>query len=490
MNIFTLGSNPKIALLIKNTLLHKPDLIKYYQEPIDVDLLVIPLEDFSSAKLREEYLQEILPYINEANIELILVPDTNYFKKLAGVTKSDPHIGYIMEGKLKGYETKKIAYSLSYGSLIHKPDNINKINTANQAIKDYFNNSYQEIGKDIIHFEAYPSTFQEIQEWLYKLLQEPTLACDIETYGLALVEADLASIGFAWSQHEGIAFPVNDFIKPMLRDFFEAYKGTLVFHNASFDIKNIIYRCFMEHPLDTKGLLHGLDIMYRDIHDTKLIAYLATNSTSGNELGLKKLAYDFAGNYAVDVTDVSKVPIKDLLKYNLIDCLSTLYVANKYSPILIQDNQKAIYKELYLPSLKVITHMELVGMPMDLNQIEQAEASLTKTVNKYRKQLNKCPLIKDFTWKLNKQLFIETNKNYKKKFKPLEEFNTQFNPDSSVQLQKLLYSEMGFEIVDVTDKGSPATGKDTLEKMLNKLMKEYDITEEELNEQTTGNSKS
>jgi hypothetical protein len=41
---------------------------------------------------------------------------------------------------------------------------------------------------------------------------------------------------------------------------------------------------------------------------------------------------------------------------------------------------------------------------------------------------------------------------------------------------------MGFEIVDVTDKGSPATGKDTLEKMLNKLMKEYDITEEELNE--------
>jgi DNA polymerase I-like protein with 3'-5' exonuclease and polymerase domains len=134
--------------------------------------------------------------------------------------------------------------------------------------------------------------------------------------------------------------------------------------------------------------------------------------------------------------------------------------------------------------------MELVGMPMDLNQIEQAEASLTKTVNKYRKQLNKCPLIKDFTWKLNKQLFIETNKNYKKKFKPLEEFNTQFNPDSSVQLQKLLYSEMGFEIVDVTDKGSPATGKDTLEKMLNKLMKEYDITEEELNEQTTGNSKS
>ena len=46
----------------------------------------------------------------------------------------------------------------------------------------------------------------------------------------------------------------------------------------------------------------------------------------------------------------------------------------------------------------------------------------------------------------------------------------------------MLYEELGFEVIDVTDTGLPATGDKTLTKLITKLIIEHDISEEELNE--------
>jgi DNA polymerase-1 len=106
---------------------------------------------------------------------------------------------------------------------------------------------------------------------------------------------------------------------------------------------------------DTERMLDGLAVMTRDFHDTKIIAYLATNSTAGNVLGLKSLAQPFAGNWAVeDIKDIRKIPPKDLLRYNLVDGLSTHYVKDTYGPIMVQDNQLALYEGLMLSSLRTI----------------------------------------------------------------------------------------------------------------------------------------
>ncbi|MDR8433759.1 DNA polymerase I, partial [Acinetobacter baumannii] len=97
-------------------------------------------------------------------------------------------------------------------------------------------------------------------------------------------------------------------------------------------------------PLDRRGMLHGLHTMYRSLDDTKVIAYLATNSTAGNVLGLKELAQPFAGNWAQsEIHDIRKIHHSDLLRYNLVDCLSTFYVYERYLPAMIADKQEEIY---------------------------------------------------------------------------------------------------------------------------------------------------
>jgi DNA polymerase-1 len=335
------------------------------------------------------------------------------------------------------------------------------------------------MGTGIIHFEEYP-TGAAIQTWLQKLQNEPMLVCDTETTSLSVMEAELVSISFAWSQHEGIAFLVKD--KQVLRDFFENYQGTLIYHQATYDISVLCHQLYMKHDLDYEGLLHGLDVLTKNIEDTKIIAYLATNSCAGNELGLKKLALEYAGNYGVLSEDVTAldIPPEDLLKYNLTDTLATYYVYNKYKPMMIQDDQLDIYQTIMLPSIRSIVHMQLVGFPMDKEQIHKTDKELTSIQKKWLKQLSKSKLVKDYEWKLQQKAFIKKNQELKVKYISIDNFKTTLNPNSGLQLIGLLYEHLGFDVINTTDSGLPSTDGDTLEALYKQLVYKYQITEEEL----------
>jgi len=75
---------------------------------------------------------------------------------------------------------------------------------------------------------------------------------------------------------------------------------------------------------------------------------------------------------------------------------------------------------------------------------------------------------------------IDANLLLKKKVRPIEEFYEPFNPNSPNQIAQLLHEQLDFEIIDTTDTGLPATGAKTLTKHLNNLMREFDISEDEL----------
>lgn len=229
--------------------------------------------------------------------------------------------------------------------------------------------------------------------------------------------------------------------------------------------------------LNTEGLLRGLEIMSRHFDDTKIIAYLATNSTAGNVLGLKALAHEFAGNWAVEeINDIRKIPQKDLLQYNLVDCLSTWYVHKKFYPIMVQDNQEGLYHSLMLPSLKLIIQIELTGMPMKREQVQHAKHELETLANGYLDTIKNSPVIKMFNLLLRQSEWEKDFEGRKAKAKNpgkimpknIAAFDeVDFNPNSGPQLQRLLYEQMGLPVLDLTDTKQPATGKDTLEKLIN-----------------------
>lgn len=508
-HLFAESSSYPIAVLIKHTSFNKQEIVNSYLDPLaqrgvsSADVIAFTLAYNEAGKAPaafiKEYLGKLLPALDSLGTKHLYVADSGYFKVLTGQVKAEPHHGYALPCKIKGYEHMHVVLGINYQALIYNPDLKDKLDLGLKALADHVKGTYQAPGTGIIHSAQYPEGTQAIAEALQSLHQYPSLTCDIEGFSLRFNEAGIGTIAFAWDQHNGIAFAVdyqvtilddgrfhpecplesaaahhgwfkaNKEIRTLLLDFFKSYQGELTFHNATYDVKAIIYALWMNNLLDTERMLTGLDVMTARMHDTKIIAYLATNSTAGNVLGLKPLAQEFAGNWAKDdIKDIRRIPLKDLLQYNIADCLSTWYVKNKYTPIMVQDNQEEIYKTLMLPSLKLIIQMELTGMSMSRKKIAETKTKLEGIQQKQLDIITNSALIKMMNLIVQNKAMVAANAKLKVKQHPLEKFSdVVFNPNSGPQLQVLLYEQMGLPVLDYTETKQPATGAETIEKLIN-----------------------
>ena len=453
--------NPKIAILIKDSYFIHRDIENYYVKPLGLECMAFSLyyepNNKITATKAKEYLKKILPTLVKQGVSYLYVADSTYFKVLTKQRKAEPHIGYILPCTLQGYEHLNVVYGINYGQVIYNNNMASKLELSLNALQCHIrgvSNIFGDITQEVIY---------EAPERLYELLECPKLTIDIETTGLTIKDS-IVTIAFASSTSKGMAFSLTD--KSLIKSFFEQYKGRKIFHNATFDVKMIIKECFMDSPEDYQGLLHGLYTMCRNLHDTKIIAYLATNNTQGNSLSLKDLSHEFMGNYAVDVTDVTKLSRDTLLEYNLKDCLATMYVYDKYYPIMVQDNQLSVYEDLMLPTLRSIIHTELSGMPIDLARVYQVEKELNQIKTGYINQIFSSELVLKVQSLLNQKAMDKYNSTHKKQ-KTLDEFDVKFNPNSNQHLQILLYSVMQLPVLDYTKSKEPATGGDTLKKLLN-----------------------
>lgn len=440
------------------------------------------------AKFAKAYLDALLPVLDGLGVKYLYVAEPTYFKALTKQGKADPHFGYALPCEYPGYEHFKIILGLNHQALIYNPELQAKLDLSLNTLASVVNDSYVALGHGIIHSAQYPETPQEIASALQSLHQYESLSCDIEGFSLRFNEAGIGTIAFAWDENNGLAFACdyqkvgqtpaevncgiglpNETVRLLLRTFFETYQGNITWHNAPYDLKAIIYALWMKDLLDTVGLLNGLETLTHRFHDTKIIAYLATNSTAGNILGLKSLAHEFAGNWAKeDIKDICRIPLPELLQYNLVDALSTNYVKKKYYPLMVQDRQEDLYKSLMLPSLKLIIQMELSGMPMSPQTILDVKDKLLAGQQTHLAVFHDNALIKTFNLIHQTSVMDAANAKLKVKQHPISKFSdVAFNPNSGPQLQRLLYEQMGLPILDYTDTKQPATGGDTIEKLLN-----------------------
>lgn len=504
---FESSTRHSVALLIKGTAFKQQEIESNYVAHLmslgisRAELIAFTLDydqnGKASVKYMKEYLAKLLPALDSLGTTTLYVTDGAYFKTLTKEGKAEPHFGYVLPCKIEGFEHMSVVLGLNYQQLIYNPDLQAKLTLSLETLASHMQGNYQALGANIIHSATYPETPESIAAALRGLLEYQSLTCDIEAFSLRFEEAGIGTVAFAWDEHNGIAFACdyealeeplaipgehgvfnpNYEIRGLLREFFEHYQGKLIWHNAAYDVKVVLYSLWMEDSLDTKGLLKGLEIMSQHFDDTKIITYLATNSTAGNVLGLKALAHEFAGNWAVEeINDIRKIPLKELLRYNLVDCLSTWYVHKKYYPIMVQDNQEDLYHSLMLPSLKLIIQIELTGMPMKKDKIQQAKHKLESLANGYLNTIQNSPVIKMFNLLIRQSEWEKDYESRKAKAKNPGKImpkniaafdDKEFNPNSGPQLQRLLYEQMGLPVLDLTDTKQPATGKDTLEKLIN-----------------------
>lgn len=477
-------ANPEKApypIAILAPTLRKDDMEKAYLTPYGIQKDEVVAFDLYQSQTKKKtpvgeikkYIEEMLvPALEEAQTQYILCADSEYFKVLTKNAKADVNIGYAMDCVFGPW---KVFYIPNYKQIFYDPGKINsKIAQAMTALAELRAGTYVDPGKDIIHHAEYIYDMDEIATALQRLLAEDRpLSSDIEAFSLKHHTAGIGTITFCWSQNEGLAFPVDlsddpAWVRMLLRDFFERFTNRLIWHNISYDVYVLIYQLFMRDILDTAGMLHGIEVLLRNWDDTKLITYLATNSCSGNKLSLKEQAQEYAGNYAhEDIKDITKIPLKDLLQYNLVDGLSTWYVYHKHWQTMVNDQQLSVYEDLFKPAIVDIIQMQLTGMPLNMARTLEVKAILEADEQAALTKIMSSPIIQRFTYQLEEAHVLKRNSELKTKRIAMGDEPQKFNPNSDNQLRKLLFEMLGLPIIAYTENKQASTGGDVLKALVN-----------------------
>lgn len=474
-----------IAILIKPTSFDKDSLMKFYIKEfeflgIDPSRIIAYTLEYTGGKVTaahaKEYLKELVPVLEDLQVKYLYCADAAYFKLLAKQKKAEVHLGY----QFPVADTDMIVtLGINHSSIKYHPENLYKLRLSVQTVKDIIDENFNELGTSIIHDSYFPDSVDDIRTALFYLHSCDSLTCDIEAYSLAFNEAGIGTIAFAPNKNQGIAFAVdyatnhepNYPVRELLKEFFDTYEGNLKFHNAGYDVKVLIYNLYMKDLLDVEGTLKGIETLARDIDDTQIIAYLATNSAHKPPLNLKHLAHEFTGNYAEDdIKDIRKIPLPQLLKYNLVDCLATWFVFDKHMPEVIETDQMDCYQGIMLDSLRLLLQTELSGMPISLEHVKEVKETLETTVKNSFKVFDGFDEVKEAEENLRAQALEKANKKLKVKVHTIDMEKYQkmkFNPNSGQQLQELLFNVMDLPVLSFTDTGQPSTGGDEIEVLLN-----------------------
>lgn len=206
-------------------------------------------------------------------------------------------------------------------------------------------------------------------------------------------------------------------------DILDNLKDTInIFHNGKFDTKMIKYHLNKQIPIT---------------HDTMLLAYLCSTvpeliDNRGKWLSLKACAMRLLGveNWDVELskkTSAQKENVEEYLKKDL------LYTRKIYDALksLLDEREIATYK-LMLKATEVYTQVELNGLPINLEQLEDVTEEFVE-----------CLMDTD----LQLQAYANINWN------------------STKQLQDLLYTTLKLPIPMYTNTGQPGTGIEALTKL-------------------------
>ena len=454
-----------VALLVKGST-NKPYILKKYLSQLDVlskrfVAQNVYYPDAGTLKKKDLVAQAAyyLESFDTVGIETLIVTDAKYFEYFTK-QKLEKSIGQAFACVIPNYEHLQVLPMLNSAYVDMQPHKIPLQTKAITTINDFFNGGIQKTEE--FDFESYRTAKikDEAFDLLDELLKVPTLTCDIETTGLVVGPATrILSIAFATDMYNAVSIWINDdaAMLKLLKKFLYNYQGTLIFHNGLFDVKHLIYNCFMEDFSDYKGMALGINAINYD--DTFILAYLALNSTVRPSLGLKDFAIDLLGDYAEDVKNAKDIPQDTLLKYNAKDTAATWYVYDRYKDQI----DTRVYQEIMKPSSKVLLKMMLVGMPINLGIVSTVEKNLQSIKTSAELILNANTHTLDAVRILKRRASQKYNDTHKTKQKTPDEIDLVFNPRSSVQLRTLLFEVMALTPEEFTPTGQPKADRKSIE---------------------------
>jgi len=389
---------------------------------------------------------------------------SEFMKDIGRILTLEPECIITMDNDFYTSLVKNTKKSGLYYTDFGKYNGITVIQSINPQ-RDYLYWDKMKLDLSINTYSRYLSGSKEITPYEFGFKQSSRLkggeyvVIDVETIGLRAESAILKTISFTEPNGNTVSMKAD---KEMILKILNKY-DKYIFHNALFDIKILITNLFMDSNEDFEGMFEGLQYFKgKEIEDTMLLLYDKYNNTQGNELGLKLNVLKWTGNYALDVKDITKLNIKDLLEYNAIDTWATNKLYQEFS-----DYEKSNAYWFNIKSIPYLIELMIVGLPVNRYRLDEVTGELNQEKNRVISNLTNNKYVVELINQLKREELEKRNIKLKTKQLVIDDINIEFKPGSGKQIQKLLYEIIGLPVIEYTISKQPSTSGDTLKALLN-----------------------
>jgi len=280
-------------------------------------------------------------------------------------------------------------------------------------------------------------TMKELDAWLAKLKKAKLFAFDTETTSLDYMVAEVVGISFAIEPGKAAYVPLahayEDAPKQLDRDkvlakfkpLLESDKGQIIGQHIKYDI----------------NVLRKYNIVLSNVaHDTMLESYVLDSTATRHDmdslakkyLGLNTVKFeDIAGKGKKQLT-FDQIPLEQASHYAAEDADITLQLHHALWPQLEKiEKLKALYLDLELPLLHVLSTIECTGVSIDAAMLEAQSIEIADKLEQ-----------------IKADAYADAGK--------------EFNLGSPKQIQEIFFEEKQFPIIKKTPKGQPSTAEEVL----------------------------
>lgn len=226
------------------------------------------------------------------------------------------------------------------------------------------------------------------------------IACDIETRRIEWEDNKLLSIGIAVDDNTCVALydiPIvganNSYHDPeifaALQNLFNRTDIKFIWHNGKFDCGRLKYLCNLNARIDEDTMLqHYARINEkRGTHGLKDLGQLYLQAPAWDD-ELDNIKRTWCKQHKVKLKDFmyDSIPTSTLIPYMQRDCIATFRLYQLFNK-LVQPSTEFIYYKL-IEASNVYMQVELNGMCLDVDYLEDLEYSLEKEYSEALKKLN------------------------------------------------------------------------------------------------------
>lgn len=259
------------------------------------------------------------------------------------------------------------------------------------------------------------------------ILAAERVAIDIEATPVSWWHEDYKLISMAVAVDSQLAYvflslyhpqcePSQDYITEAL-EALERYEGEIVMHNGKYD----------------RQALMAMDWDVPLTHDTMVAQYVLNPDQPKGLEHLSSMHLGTAPYKDVDYMNILDEDLTKIAEMNGIDAIRTLRLWQEHYRDALNNDMKRrrVYSKLLMPLTEALIKIELGGIPVDVDKLEDLANYVEDRVVEYREW---------FT----------------------DRFGKEFNPGSTKQLRNLLYTKLGLPVPHRTPTGDPSTDKAAL----------------------------